>query len=138
MNNITIAVPATSSLFTTKEEYLSFKAHWRDLANTKAINPSDAALRILVLNQDAERSMPPTKNPVRLANGALYGSGLFLAMNSISHEARRAKQALTSREQGDNFKLTSFSERWAKHGVSLELLASLAVKANSSNLPRIR
>ena len=132
MNAInTPAVSVFSSFFSTKEEYLSFKAHWKDLANQRAITPTDAALRILVLNQDAMRSMPPTTNPVRLANGALQCSGLWLAMGSIGYEAMRAGMTLSKREQNPEYALSPFAQRWTKHGISLEALASLELKAKA-------
>jgi hypothetical protein len=133
MNTITIAASATSTIFSTKEAYLSFKAHWKDLANQKAITLDDAALRILVLNQDALRAMPPTKNPVRLANGALHDSGLFRAMSRVRYEANRAQQVLNKRANGDTTAVSPFAERWGKHGISLEALASLVDKANANN-----
>jgi hypothetical protein len=137
MNTTTLAaVSVFSSFFSTKEEYLSFKAHWKGLANEKAITPIDAALRILVLNQDALRSMPPTKNPVRIANGALYCSGLARSMSDLSYEARRAKYILNKREQGDDLPLSDFAGRWAKHGISLAALASLEALADATSVLR--
>lgn len=133
MNAInTTAVSVFSSFFSTKEEYLSFKAHWKDLANQKAITIDDAALRILVLNQDAERSMPPTKNPARIANGALQCSGLVVSMANVAYEASRAHQVLAKRAKGESATVSAFAERWAKHGVSLEALASLDSKARAT------
>jgi hypothetical protein len=133
MNTTATAVSAISTFFSTKEAYLSFKAHWKDLANQKAITLDDAALRILVLNQDALRAMPPTTNPVRLANGALQDSGLFRAMSRVRYEANRAQQVLNKRAKGDTATASPFAERWAKHGITLEALASLADKANANN-----
>lgn len=134
MNTTTAtAVTVFSSFFSNKEEYLSFKARWKALANNKALTCADAALRVLVLNQDALRSLPPTKNPVRLANGALATSGLVLGMSAIQWEASRARIALKKRENGETPVLSDFATRWVNHGISLEALASLETKANPNN-----
>ncbi len=132
MNTTATAVSVTSTFFSTKEAYLSFKAHWKDLANQRAITLDDAALRILVLDQDALRAMPPTTNPVRLANGALQDSGLFRAMSGLRYEASRAQQVLNKRAKGETATASPFAERWAKHGISLEALASLVTKADAN------
>lgn len=129
----TTAVSVTSTFFSTKEAYLSFKSHWKDLANQKAITLNDAALRILVLNQDALRAMPPTTNPVRLANGALQDCGLVRAMSGLTREARHAQQVLAVRAKGQTVADSPFAERWAQHGVSVEALASLVDKASANN-----
>jgi hypothetical protein len=133
MSTNATAVSVFSSFFSNKEEYLSFKARWKDLANNKALTVADAALRVLVLNQDALRSLPPTKNPARLANGALFSSGLYLGMSSVQWEASRARHALAKREKGETPVLTAFASRWVNHGISLEALASLEAKANPNN-----
>lgn len=133
MSTNTTAATVFSSFFSNKEEYLSFKARWKALANDKALTVADAALRVLVLNQDALRSLPPTKNPARIANGALLSSGLVLGMSSVQFEAGRAKVALKKRENGETPVLTSFATRWVNHGISLEALASLEAKANPNN-----
>lgn len=115
----TTAATVFSSFFSNKEEYLSFKAHWKDLAKSRSITAVDAALRMLVLGQDVERSMPPTKNPVRIANGALNCCGVRMALLRILTEARSAER----------LKATEFTTRWAAHGISQQAMASLSAKA---------
>jgi len=137
MNAInTPAATATvfSSFFATKEEYLSFKAQWKALANKKALTAVDAALRILVLNQDALRSMPPTKNPVRIANGALNESGLQLAMNDLRWEIHLAKTVLKKRAAGDAPSLSPFAQRWVGHGLTIDDLVELFERSSATNL----
>ena len=60
-----------------------FLTHWKNLSRNRAITARDAALRILVLNQDPLKSMAPTKKPGRIASGALQDSGLHRAMLSL-------------------------------------------------------
>jgi hypothetical protein len=136
MNTLNTAVSAIPSFFSTKEDYLAFKAHWKDLARNKAITSVDAALRVLVLNQDAERSMPPTKNPVRLANGALHDSGLYHAMVSIIYEASQAQRYLDAKAKGASPTKREFAARWEKHGVSPAALASLGSAASARKFPK--
>jgi hypothetical protein len=131
----------STALFTSKEDYLAFKAHWKDLARQKAITKEDAALRALVLNQDPLRSMPPTTNPVRLANGALCASGIWTAMASVSYAATMAAEHLAYAARPADApaaraprQLPSLAQAWLKHGVSLELMASLKDKANRAHL----
>jgi hypothetical protein len=131
MNTNAHAVSAFPSFFATKEDYLSFKAYWKVLANEKAITPVDAALRILVLEQDPLRSMPPTKNPTRLANGALTCSGLVRSMSDLEAEAERAGYILRLRKEGRDLGLSDFAERWVEHGIDLAGLASLEPLAHA-------
>lgn len=118
----TPVVNAFSSFFSSKEEYLSFKAHWKELAKSRSITAADAALRMLVLDQTVASVMPPTKNPTRIANGALYCSGARLALTRILYEARAA----------DRVTPTDFSGRWGMHGITLKAMASLAEKATAA------
>lgn len=140
MNTVTTtAIPST--LFASKEDYLAFKAHWKDLARQKAITKEDAALRALVLNQDPFRSMPPTTNKTRLDNGALCASGLWTAMSSVSYAARSAAEHIAYAARPADapakrapYTLAPLAQRWLKHGVPLELMASLDEAANRAHI----
>jgi len=141
MNTTTTTVtPTFSSFFATKEDYLAFKAHWKLIANTKAITALDMALRILVLNQDALKAMPPTKNPSRLANGALQDSGLFKAMSLLNREARMAGQFIEKQKRPTQAPspMSAFAASWEKHGIDINALASLEQKSNTSNFLGMR
>ena len=139
MNTTIATIPST--LFASKEDYLAFKAHWKDLARHKAITKEDAALRALVLKQDPFRSMPPTENPVRLANGALCVSGVWTAMSSVSYAARSAAEHIAYAARPADapakrapYTLAPLAQRWLKHGVSQELMASLDEAANRAHI----
>ena len=85
---MTSVTTSTSSSTLSKEDFASFHLRWKELARTKQITRIDSALRIIVLNQNPLASMPPTKNPARLANGARFCSGLYLAFADLSHILR--------------------------------------------------
>lgn len=110
-----------SSFFATKEDYLAFKAHWKQLARDRALTATDVALRMLVLGADPLCVMPPTKNPTRIANGALHTCGLTLSLNSLSGEGHAARRRLAD----STVAKTAFAKRWGEHGVSDAMLVDL-------------
>jgi len=136
MNTTTSTIPASvpehtvPSFFEKKEDYLAFKKQWKHLASASALTRTDAALRILVLGQDATQSMPVTQNPVRLASGGKLASGLNRAMTRIRMEARCAAGKTLTRHPDAT---TVFASRWLGHGVSREALASLEALAETCN-----
>lgn len=72
-----------NNLFSSKEEYATFATRWKALARAKKLTSQDCLLRCLLLKQDVTRSLPVTKNELRLANGGAKNSGLALALNTL-------------------------------------------------------
>ena len=140
MNVIASAIPSFTPpfLFASKEDYLAFKAHWKDLARQKAITKEDVALRVLLLNKDPYRAMPPSANPARQGKDYFQQGGLFQSMSSLRYETVRAREHLEclAADRTPYWKLPAFAERWAKNGVSLELLASLDAAARAAQVWR--
>lgn len=82
MTNL-INAPAHVALFRTKAEYLAFTKQWKILAHQKKLNRNDCLLRCILLQKDIQKSLPPTKNKIRLQNGSSQNSGLVHAVRAL-------------------------------------------------------
>lgn len=143
---------ATPSMLASKAEYLAFNKRWKELARAKKITREDCLMRGLLLGQDLDEAMPVTRNPVRLANGALQASGRAMAIRALSSAspvsaaARRsaavAAHAAGGRAPPDWVLQLTWAERWGMPhapqdvslGLSLETLLKVIQSASAVSL----
>jgi hypothetical protein len=71
-------------LFSTREEYLNFKAAWAKLAKEKKISSSMILFYNIVRGKEVSRGFTDIRNPNKLANGARPDLAFVNALNDFS------------------------------------------------------
>jgi hypothetical protein len=104
------------SLLETKEEYLAFREKWRARARDKSLLPREILLRCLLLGKDPWQAMPPTRDPRRIRNGAIYDSGLYLAVKDLKLDLKRMEQVYSRLKSGQPLKEWEGVPHWLAAG----------------------
>lgn len=111
----------TNSLFTSKEEYLTFVRAWKEAARNKTLTREDCLMRCLLLGQDVDKVMPLTKSELRLANGARECSGRLRAQRVMAtspfkvwaaRQAHIAERKAQGKAPLDYRMIPSWGEKW--------------------------
>lgn len=71
------------SLFTHVDDFLIFKAEWKELAKSRTMTSVHMAAHALLMGRSIDAAFTPICNPVKLANGQQPHSSRDLALNIL-------------------------------------------------------
>jgi hypothetical protein len=139
---MTNSLSKTTSLFSTKEEYLAFVRAWKTAARNKTLTKEDCLMRCLLLGQDINAVMPLTTSERRLANGARGCSGRQRAQDALCANpyrvgAAREAHVLERAAQGKRPLAYRMAPSWGEKWVNLADMASSANGLNASLLNKV-